>query len=369
MDTLETAFRSIEKAKKPQDVFGTLGGATPSERAQALRQAFHGLVRLVHPDHNGNSERAKTAFQRLMKLHAEAESVIEPGNKPVPNADQTQNIIRTPKATYLIQGLLGVGDFCSVHRAMRMGDKAEFTIKTALQVEDNDLLDRESRVLKSIWSQTGDRADHFCRYLPMIVEDAELSDARRLHVLTFDPEYFPLTDVLAAFPEGIDPRDAAWMGNRVFEILSWIHGHMVVHGAVLPCHILVRPRDHAVKLIGWCAAIREFGTDHVSVMSRDWVDLYPPEVKKRLSATPALDVYMAAQCLTQLIGGDIAKRGSFARATPRRFAGFLDACRLARLDARFQDGRVAYLEFKAMLEELYGPPTFRPFAMPKHSAH
>jgi len=370
MNNLEAVFQSIERAKKPQDIFGTLAGTNPSERAQALRKAFHGLVRLVHPDHNGNSERAKIAFQRLIELHAGAEGVINPDSNSIQNPDPAQNIsvIKTPKASYAIQDLLGAGDFCSVHRAIRVSDNQEFVIKSLVQTGDNDLLDNERKVLKSLWSQTGDRADHFLKYLPMFVEAVELPDSRRLHVLTYEPEFFPLTEVLNVFPGGIDPRDAAWMGNRVFEILSWIHENQAVHGAVLPCHILIRPRDHAAKLIGWCASIKEFGTDRITVMSGDWTDYYPPEVEQRQAATPALDVYMAAQCLSVLVGGRVSKRGAFPRTVPKRFTGFLDACRLARPSSRFQNGRSAYLEFKSLLKELYGPPTFRPFAMPKHSA-
>ncbi len=371
MNTLEMAFLSIEKAKKPQDIFGTLANTTPSERAQALRKAFHSLVQLVHPDHNGNSERAKQAFLRLMELHAQAERVIDPHSSAVqsPAPTQNNNIIKTPKATYVVQDLLGVGDFCNVHRAIRAGDSQEFVIKSTLQAGDNDLLANEHKVLKALWSHTGDQADHFCKYLPMVVEAATLADARRMHVLTYEPDFFPLTDVLKAFPKGLDPRDAAWMGNRALEILAWIHEHKVVHGAVLPCHILIRPCNHTAKLIGWCASIKEYGTSHITAMSSDWTDYYPPEVMQRQAATPALDVFMIAQCITALIGGDTSKRGAFPRATPKRISGFLDACRLARPAARFEDGRTAYLEFRSVLKELYGPPAFRSFTMPKHSAY
>ena len=59
-----------------------------------------------------------------------------------------------------------------------------------------------------------------------------------------------LAQVHAAYPRGLDPRDAAWMWRRLLVALGTVHAAGVVHGAVLPDHVLIHPDLHDT-LIGW----------------------------------------------------------------------------------------------------------------------
>ncbi len=43
-----------------------------------------------------------------------------------------------------------------------------------------------------------------------------------------------LTEVGTAYPDGVDPRDAAWMWRRLLVGLGFAHRAGVLHGAVLP---------------------------------------------------------------------------------------------------------------------------------------
>jgi hypothetical protein len=56
---------------------------------------------------------------------------------------------------------------------------------------------------------------------------------------TFDDA---LTALAAGFPDGLDPRDAAWMRRRLLACLGWAHRARLVHGAVFPEHVLIHPR-------------------------------------------------------------------------------------------------------------------------------
>ena len=57
----------------------------------------------------------------------------------------------------------------------------------------------------------------------------------------------------------INSRHLVWIFNRLLTVLGFVHGLGVTHGAVLPEHILIRKRDHALMLIDWSYAVK--GTD------------------------------------------------------------------------------------------------------------
>jgi hypothetical protein len=67
---------------------------------------------------------------------------------------------------------------------------------------------------------------------------------------------------------------------------------------------------------------------------------------------------MAARCMTWLMGD----------RAPRELRAFADGCRLPALHARPDDAWRLLGELDEVLERLYGPRTFRPFAMPAHRA-
>jgi hypothetical protein len=71
---------------------------------------------------------------------------------------------------------------------------------------------------------------------------------------------YTLRDVRAAYPAGIDARTAVWIWRRLLDLLGGLHETGVSHGAVFPEHVLLHPRDHAIRLVGWSSA-RALGRD------------------------------------------------------------------------------------------------------------
>jgi hypothetical protein len=72
------------------------------------------------------------------------------------------------------------------------------------------------------------------------------------------------------------------------------------------------------------------------------------------AAGPDLDIWLAARCLTELTGARL----------PAAMACFAAGCTLASPRRRPGDAWALLAEFDELLDRLYGPRRFCPFAMP-----
>jgi Lipopolysaccharide kinase (Kdo/WaaP) family len=116
-------------------------------------------------------------------------------------------------------------------------------LKMARDPADNDLMRREATAL----TRLQDAVDPaLLAYFPPLVATGQRDDARsgiRRHVNLIGAlsGFRSLAEVRAAFPAGVDPRDAAWMWRRLLVAIGAAHRAGVIHGAVLPEHVLIHP--------------------------------------------------------------------------------------------------------------------------------
>jgi hypothetical protein len=102
----------------------------------------------------------------------------------------------------------------------------------------------------------------YAPYLPRLVDTARFDTApgggprRRANVLGRLDGFVSLGQVRAAYPGGVDVRDAAWMWRRLLVVLGHAHRAGAAHGAVLPEHVLIHPGDHGLVLADWCGSTR-----------------------------------------------------------------------------------------------------------------
>lgn len=89
-------------------------------------------------------------------------------------------------------------------------------------------------------------------------------------------------------------------------------------------------------------------------MVKRYLHWYPPEVLAGDPAGPDLDTWLATRCMTELVGPRM----------PTRMAAFARGCLPASPSRRPVDAWLLLAEFDELLGRLYGPRTFRPFAMP-----
>jgi serine/threonine protein kinase len=233
-----------------------------------------------------------------------------------------------------------------------IGDIADLTahgdgrvLKMPRQPADNDLMTAEAWALRTLWTD-GDPKHR--AYAPKLIESFTHEDPNRVRRTANVLERLDGLVPIADLGRRIDPRDAAWMWRRLLVALGWAHRAGVVHGAVVPSHILTHPEEHGLVLIDWCYAVAPGG--RIPALVSRYRDLYPPEVTAREGAGPATDIFMATQSMIRLIDRP--------PAALRRFA---DGCCLARPRMRPDDAWRLLAEFDELLHDLYGPRKFRAF--------
>ncbi|MEW2352918.1 molecular chaperone DnaJ [Spirillospora sp. NPDC029432] len=332
--TLEEALDRLDRARTPADLFG-------DDRAAAAR-TYRRLARLVHPDATGG--RTTDAFARLTALWRDRDA------GPV--------TITTKRHAYRLGARRASGDLAELYDADRDGGRP-VVIKLPRDPRDGDLLEREAVALRQL-PEDGD--GRFLPYVPRLVEsfrhrDAATGAVRRANAIAPLDGFHSLAEVRAAYPDGVDPRDAAWMWRRLLVALGFAHRAGVLHGAVLPEHVLIHPREHGLVLVDWCYSVPgclPSSTGRVPAMVDRYADWYPPEVPGREQASEATDIYLATRCMTHLMGDKAPK--------PMRL--FAKGCLLPSQRRRPRDAWRLLAEFDELLERLYGPRRFRPFTMP-----
>lgn len=340
--TPDAAVRLIEAASGPADLFGSQGSPEATRR-------YRRLARLTHPDAaatRGTAVRA-CAFARLAELWAQHQGTRGP------------LLIRGDIANFYV---IGAG-----------------LLKLPRDVANNDLMDREAVALAQLRSAGDSR---FRAYFPRLVQAYRVRDPRSRaerhgNVLERLAGFRSLAEVRSAFPGGVDAADAAWMWRRLLVAIGAAHQAGLIHGAVLPEHVLIHPDEHGLVLIDWCYSALQptaptgsaRGTASAGPLEgngpagspgrlpaivaryRDW---YPPEVLTGGRACPDTDIWLATRCMTELMGERL----------PRGLAAFAAGCLLANPSRRPQDAWRLLAELDDLLERLYGPRRFRPFAIP-----
>jgi serine/threonine protein kinase len=334
--TFAEAVAVIEAAR----VFGDLaapgrGSSDPAGSGQgsasAAVDAYRRFSKIVHPDvaPTGRASSATAAFAKLSALWA----------------DRDGTTMTTKRGTYRVGARVAAGDIADLYAV----DGRMVLLKLPRRPADNDLMAAEARALTTL-DRAGDPRHR--AYAPRLVESFTHEDTRRARrtavVLERLDGFVSLADVRAAYPGGVDPRDAAWMWRRLLAGLGWAHRAGVVHGAVLPEHVLIHPAEHGLVLIDWCYSVAP--GERIPALVAKHRAAYPPEVAARAAATPATDIFMATGLMRRLIKDP--------PAALRRFAA---GCEYDAPRMRPPDAWLLLAEFDELLENLYGPRRFRPF--------
>lgn len=354
--TFGDAAALLARAARPEDVFGPVHGDR-----ETARRTFRHLAGLVHPDVApvGEQASATAAFAALARLYAAftraARAPALAGTAPA------RSRVATRRHAILVGDLLARGDVANVYAAeatrtpATSGRPRRAVLKWGRHPRNNDLLDVEAEALRRLAAE-GDPA--FAAYTPRLLESFILRDDttgidRHANLLARLDGFVTLADAAAAFPAGLDPRDAAWMWRRLLVALGAVHRVGIVHGAVTPEHVLIHPRLHGLVLVDFCFAVLDAG-GIVPAITTGYADLYPREVLQKRCASPATDIFMASRTMRALMS---------SRA-PAPLRAFADGCSLDAPGMRPQDAWALKDELDDLLERLYGRRRFRPFVMP-----
>ena len=314
------------------------GDASSSE---ALKRRYRRLAKVAHPDANpGNETEASQAFEHLKRLFERAQTQLAHG----PTV-----LLKTRRFAYEAKRRpTYTGHSCQYHETV----DGKNWLKLARTAKANSLVTNEARRLKQVLAL----ADKDWAYFPVFVESFRVNSGgkSRLQATVFSraPEQlYSFVEVLKQYPGGINPKDAAWMFRRMLFALSVTHKAGVVHGAIMPEHILIQPEQHGVVLLDWKYATTP-GTviRHIPIGTRGW---YPPEVLNRKQATFATDIWMAVKTIRYLL----------ENRTPKPMRAFFNGCTQDNPRLRPQSAGELLEEFNDLIERMWGPRKFHPFSI------
>jgi serine/threonine protein kinase len=361
---LPSLIKKIKAAKTPEKLFGELG--INGDREESLHRQFRTMARVLHPDYNPGNKAAAEAMAALTELNAKAEMRLKSGSYGTKDPDKGVEI--RSKTLYTGVKPIAAGEICDVYMGDFMdagGKPRRAVIKILRDVGDDDLFNNEAVAYKQVFGAAKDEDKVFAKYMCEPLERAKLTidgrEKKAFIIAGSKRTTYSLADVIKAYPDGIDHRDAAWMIRRLLEILAFTHRIGYAHNAVTPSHALVRMEDHGGKLVDWSYA-KPVGEPIIAISS-EYEHLYPPETKKNKVANPASDIFMVAQCYVALCGGE---HRVFTKG-PKTIAGIMRAATLHH-GQRYQNALEMYKAYDMALRELYGPPSWRNFEMPEPPA-
>lgn len=326
--TLIEAIQLIEECKIAANLFGKEPDAKYRE-----------LSKLIHPDKlTGHKlqKRAENAFIKLGQLYGEV----------VPRPTAKNPVIL---GKWIVGDPIAKGDLANIYIACMANGGEPAAVKIVRDADDNDLLEQEAFALKFLHSAKDGR--DLLRYIPRLMGTMVASD-RAVNVLSLCEKQFPLHDLVALVPK-LDFRHAVWMVNRTLNALGFAHANGIIHGAVLPPHLMFGPKNHSLSLIDWCYSVTAESSDHIPAYLHDWETLYPVEIKKKKQPSPATDIYMLMASMKRVF-----------QEIPKEFNGLFDWCLAESQTARPQDAWRLLDRWLEAAQQKYGPPKFLELTVP-----
>jgi hypothetical protein len=268
----------------------------------------------------------------------------------------------------LIDRHIGTGDKSDVFLARTDDETPErLVLKRLRETVDGDLHDHEIDVLNRLAKSVVRGSVYFSQYIPQIVISQNSKTEKP--VIAFRERgtfHFTVADVMREYPEGVDFKTTVWIWKRMLMILDWIHANKLVHGAILPDHILLDVPNHNARLLDWGYA-ESFGGS-LRAISEACRGFYPAEVLSGSPLDPRADIAMMTRCVIALLGGNPAKN-ILPSSVPDAFrAWMLEEAGYDSLRTVCNDAYVLHERVSATAKQVFGRPTFHALSMPRQSA-
>jgi len=278
--------------------------------------------------------------------------------------------------TFLVSDRLAIGSICAVYRCrfVAEGRDVEGVFKVARDPSTSPFVANEAEALRLLHGAPD--AERYVPFLPVLEDSLVVGDggavtSRRANVLRVHPEIaspadelYTLEEVRRAYPDGLDARDMAWVWRRLLSVLGFAHRHDVVHGAVLPMHVMIEPRGHKLVLIDWCTAVSGAKSNPrpAPMLSAGHLPWYGRDGAEQRPASPGLDISLAARCMIDLVGGDpVGQR--FPPKFDTRLEHYFRGC-VGATSIKNPDAWQMLADFDRLIEQLWGPRRFRVLTMP-----
>jgi hypothetical protein len=269
---------------------------------------------------------------------------------------------------WAVEKLVAHGDISEVFTGRLARWPTELVILKFLRDhQDADLFDHEWDVLRKLQRSDARGADTFTTLLPRPIFHGNSTGGsfvgQRVSIFGWESGFYhTFEDVMRAYPQGINPRASVWVWRRILEILSFIHASGMVHGAILPRHLLVQENDHGVRMVGYSFAGRIGEKLRVGAHKNE--TFYPQPARSWSTLTEQLDLVLSARCIVAILGGDPAS-ASLPASVPAQLAAIVRRIALSNPgSAVSQNAWTIREELGEIAGEVFGPPKFVPIVMP-----
>ena len=260
------------------------------------------------------------------------------------------------------------GDISDVYIGRRARWPTQLVIiKLLRELRDLDLFNNEWDILQTLQASEANGADAFTALIPQPILHGPITGGSHIGKQTSifhwsNGFYYTFEEVREAYPQGVPPRASIWIWRRILEILSFIHSSGLVHGAVLPSHLIIQENEHGVRLVGYSNAGHP-GEKLRSVFSK-FQAFYPEKLQSASVLSIAVDLSMSARCVAAMLGGN-PRNATVPDSVPASLASLIR--RIAFLDpsAKLQEGAWALRdELGNIANKEFGSPKFVPILMP-----
>lgn len=295
-----------------------------------------------HPDrHPQSQDEASALYSRVSLL---ADSV------------RASSVLKGSKREFNVAGPFAAGDIADLY--FGWAGNSDYVVKISRVDGGHQILEDEMKHIKQIndaafkleyQAQEAGSKSFMTHYFPVPSDSFPAKDKiqKRVNVFMMPKGYYPLSLVNKRYPK-LDGRHVGWIFRRLLLGLNFVHDQGLIHGAVLPSHILINPETHGVMLVGWGQSV-PYGAK-IRFISRQYRDWYPCEVMDKKPVTFSTDIYMAAISMAKVMGVD----------GPPNLQSFFKACCLPGQKMRLggESAAVVREEFTETLSEVYGEPRF-----------
>lgn len=242
---LQIIEAKLDEAVTFSDVFGK--DPTPD----SIKSQFAKLVKLVHPDIV--PDRMKTDADRIFgKLCVCRDDALKALGDGEYNRGRKKFELISRKGTYTLEEEpFALGENSIIYRGTVIG--STILAKVAREPRNNPFLEAEAKLLSK------------SNILPSFVFVPRIEDSfyieqegkrYRVNVMSLLNKFVTLKSIHNTYPEGIDPRDAAWIQRRVFGMSLAARSLGLTHTAITLDHVLVNPTSHDPLYLGWGHAIQ-----------------------------------------------------------------------------------------------------------------
>jgi len=339
MTELELVHKRLLAAVTVEEVFGM---------GSPAKTVFRQLAKVVHPDQNPGNPLSKAAFELLTQLYREAEDRAKEGTYGLNKTVWWKTPITI--GAYEVSKFPISGSICDLYEGK------DVFVKVARNHDDNDLLRAEREALGILTRVMPPVRDG----IPVLRDSFSISGRfkRNANVINKMQGFLTLEEVKRRVKS--DPRMLVWLFKRTLILLGWAHNLGVIHGAVLPPHIMVFPdnatpdrdaRKHTIRLIDWCYSVGKDRT-RLSALVPEYESFYAPEILDR-KLTTSSDVYAAAKTI------------QFLGEVPDPLSKILERALDKTPSKRYKNTNEIFNEWVVAAEAAYGPPSWSKFEVPE----